>query len=149
MAYITVAEVNAWLEATKSNVTSLETELESSIATQVLGRLTNSYDVTTWTDNTNTPKLVRKIIAMLYAGWYYDKIYSETSDTNDYALRLKAEAEKLLDAISAGTIDLAEVAGLPAISQPSFFPTDASSSASPTNDDPSVGDAKFLMGSVF
>lgn len=149
MAHITLSEAQAWLEGTKLTLPSLDIELEAQTSSEVLGRVSQAYDVSGWTNSSNTPRLVRKIISMLYAGWYYDRAYSETDDTNDYALRLKAAADALLESIVAGITDLEEVPGDPTIGNPAFFPTDESTANSPTRDNPSDGPAAFSMGMRF
>lgn len=108
---IVVGEAQAWLETTKANLGSdLDAELEESVATQVLARVGLSYDTSTWTTPEFTPKLIRKIIAMKYASWYYQRQYSEDSDNaNDYALLLNAQAEVLLAGIVEGKLDVPEV----------------------------------------
>jgi hypothetical protein len=153
MAHVTLLEVQAWLEGTKLTLSSLDASLEEEISNQVLARLAMAYpnDYVTWTNETTTPKLVRSIIAMMYAGWFYDRQYSENPEDNSYADRLRAAAQSLLDGILAGTIDIIEVAGLPLIGQPLFYPTDASSApdAVPTLADPAAGPAAFSMGKIF
>jgi hypothetical protein len=107
---IVVGEAQAWLETTKANLGSdLDADLEESIATQVLARVGLSYDTSTWVTPESTPKLIRKIIAMKYASWYYQRQYSEDSETaNDYALLLNAQAETLLAGVVDGSLDLPE-----------------------------------------
>jgi len=88
---------------------------------------------------------------MMYAGWHYDVTYSENPEENSFADRLRATAQELIEGIISGAIDLVEVPGLPTISQPAFYPTDASSApdAFPTLADPSAGPASFSMGKIF
>jgi hypothetical protein len=121
-------EVQAWLENTRAHLDDLEDELEVSIATQVLSRLAHSYDITVWTTPETTPQLVRTIIAMKYASWYYQRSYSEDSDTaNDYALLLNANAETLIEGIISGANKLPEVEGVAnpeTLNQPTFYPND-------------------------
>lgn len=150
MAFIEPVDVQAWLEGTKLEVGNLDAALEDQIASEVLGRIsTASYDVTGWTDSTNTPKLVKKVMAMLYAGWFYDREYSETSDTNDYALRLKQAAEALITGIILGTTDIGEVVGVSSLGDPLFFPNDASSALTANQYDVGDGPAAFSMGTRF
>lgn len=150
MAHITEDDAQAWLEESKLEVGTLDAVMESQIASEVLGRIsTAAYDVTGWTDSTTTPILVKKVIAMLYAGWFYDKVYSETSDTNDYALRLKAWAETLIMGIIGGATDIGEVPGVSSLGDPIFFPTDASSARSSNEFETGDGPASFSMGTRF
>lgn len=128
---IEISEAQAWLETTKANLgTDLDAELEESIATQVLARVGLSYDTSAWIDPATTPKLVRKVIAMKYASWFYQRQYSEDSDSmNEYALLLNAQAEVLLDGIVSGANDLPEVEGIGGTlgaGSPSFWPNDDS-----------------------
>lgn len=153
MGHITVAEVQSWLEETKLTLTSISTEREAQIAAQVIARVVSAYPeaAPTWIDEATTPRLIRSIIAMMYAGWYYDTQYSENPDDNTYADRLRKAADDLIAGIIAGTIDITEVEGLPTIGQPVFYPTDASSApdAKPTLEDPSAGPPMFSIGKVF
>ena len=150
-AHISLAEAQAWLESTKLTLSTLDDAIEVQISSQVLSRLAAAYpvDVLTWVSAATTPQLVRSIISMFYAGWCYDRQYSENPDDNSYADRLRAWAEQLLMGIIGGIIDIPEVPGLPTIGEPVFFPTDASSAACPTSTNPSDGGPKFLMGKVF
>jgi len=149
--HITLAEAQAWLETTKLSLPKLDDELEDQIATMVFGRLVIVYPdaVVTWVDAPSTPKLVRKIIAMYYAGWYYDRQYSETADSNDYADRLRKMADDLIEGLISGAIDIIEIPGMPPTSEPEFFPTDVSSANLPSDMFPSDGPPKFTMGKVF
>lgn len=150
MANVTESEVQAWLEESKLEVGTLDEEMESQISSEVLGRLASAtYDTVGWTDSASTPKLVKKIISMLYAGWFYDREYSETADTNDYALRLKAAAEMLMLGIIAGTTDIGEIPGTSTHNELVFFPTDASSANAYNESEVGDGPAAFSMGTRF
>lgn len=155
MPHILVGEAQAWLNDNKldlgASFTTDQTELEDQISTQVLSRLDSRFDVSTWTDNSNTPALVRTIIAMLFVAWYYDQVYSDDEEANAYAALLRQYAEANIEAILNGSQVLVEVdpdttadLGLPA-----FFPNDLSSSQEPTTENPSDGGPSFLMGQVF
>lgn len=152
MARVTVSEIQAWLEPTKLTLGPLsatDQELLLHLEEEVLVRLTSVYTVTTWTDETNTPKIVRTIISKKFASWVVDKKYSENQEEgNDYAARLDANAEMLLTGLTENIIEIpGETASNP--NTPSFYPTDASSAMEPTRDDPSLGPARFSMGKVF
>lgn len=153
MAHITIAEAQAWLESTKLTLPSLDTEQEAQIASQVIARVVSAYpeEALTWIDDASTPRLIRSIIAMMYAGWFYDKTYSENPEDNSYADRLRQMAEELIEGIVSGVIDIIEVEGLPSIGSPVFYPTDFSSrpDAKPTKEDPSAGPPLFSMGKIF
>jgi hypothetical protein len=148
VAHITVAEAQAWAEGTKLTIPSLDTALEGHLAGEVLARLSSAFDTTTWTDAVLTPSLVRTIISKLYVAWLYDRQYSEDIEQgNNYADRLKINAEMLMTGLLDGTIELP---GLPDIAgSPIYYPTDASSALEPTEDDPSLGPAAFSMGMRF
>jgi hypothetical protein len=85
---------------------------------------------------------------MFYAGYYYLRTYSEDEDTSNYGMFLIRQAQTLLSGLIAGTIAITE---LPTsdVGQPAFYPTDASSAQCPTREDPSLGGAKFSMGTIF
>lgn len=149
MARITVEEVRGWVEVTKLNVQDLDLNFLPQLESEVFAKLGTVYDTTTWVDPASTPDIVRVIITKLYAGWIYDRAYSENqAESNPYAAMLKENAGMLIQGLIDGTI---EVPGVPATSNPnpSFYPNDASSAMEPTSDDPSLGPAKFSMGRVF
>lgn len=129
MPYLTAAEVQPWLESTKLRIDSNDGLPEEPIqAAIVLGRLSQRFDVTTWTDDTNTPYLVRVIIGMRVAAMKYNAAYSETSEDegNPYADKLMQMSEDLLIGIYDGSVILPDpgviIAGTGTIL---FFPTDA------------------------
>lgn len=149
MVRITVEEVRGWVETSKLNPTDLDLNFLPQLETEILAKLGTVYDTTTWLDATTTPAIVRVIITKLYAGWIYDRAYSENqSETNPYAAMLKENAGMLIQGLIDGTI---EIPGVPATSSPdpSFYPNDASSAMEATVDDPSLGPARFSMGRVF
>lgn len=148
--YITVDEANAYADKNKLIVTSVDIDLETSQAALLFAKLGQVYDVSTWVSDTTTPSLVRKVLAMYYTGWFYLRTYSEDEDTSTYGQMLIRQADELLAGIVAGTLVLSDVS-VPAINpdQPSFYPTDGSSSLTPTYEDRSLGDAKFSMGTIW
>lgn len=161
MAHIVVSDVQAWLENTKANLTQLDTALEIQISNQVLSELADTYNdptfgVPTWVDQNTTPELVKQCIAMLYAGWYYDRQFAEmvTTTGTSYGEILRAQAEILIAGIIDSSIILAEVEpNMPAVA-PVFYPSDISSTwdakrANTVPEDLSLGPARFGMGKVF
>ena len=153
MAYVTKEEVNAWLEPTKLSVTTIEVELETQVANMIMGQLGGSFDTSVWTNNTNTPKLIRTIIAMHYAAWVTDRAFSDSSDElNAYAQLLRSMADANIAGLIAGVLtydDIPPTGDGTDISSPAFFPNDLSSSQKPTADSPHDGPAVFQMGQVF
>jgi hypothetical protein len=151
MANISVADAQAWAELTKLTLSALDADLEAQVSTQVLSRIAQAYDVSGWTTTSNTPKLVKNIIAMTYVSWLYSRQYSEDeTGSNEYAIRLLAYAETLILGIISGANDLDETPEqVGPTTVPLFYPTDASSALEPSTDDPSLGPAKFTMGTVW
>lgn len=151
MSLILIADARAWAEQTKMGAATqtLNVDLLSQIESEVLATLSSSVDTTTWTSDTNTPPLVKTVIARLYISWLIDKHYSEDEDLNAYAGRLAAGAHALLAGIVSGDVEIPGVVNSLGSGQPSFYPNDASSSQRATYDDPSLGPAKFSMGSIF
>ena len=160
MAHISLAEANAWVESTKLTFTSANNRFNGELAGQnaqlVLSRLRPVFGkdvVATWTNDTNTPKLVRTIIAMYYVAAEYDKHYSDDVDdsVNNYATILRRLADQNMQGLIDGSVTLEEVPGGNAgQGVPVFFPTDASSdNRIGFHTDPSDGGPAFLMGTVF
>lgn len=149
MARVSIQEVQAWLETTKLTLSSLDTDFLSQLETMVLARIATAYDVSGWTTTSNTPQIVRTVIAMKYAAWYYRKVYSEDEGTdNEYAQLLDAGAEALISGIVSGSVAVVEVTATTA-GQPAFYPTDASTALEPTSDDLSLGPPAFSVGRIF
>ncbi|SRR6266487_3629 len=149
MARISVDDVKAWVESTKLNPQALDLDQLSQIEEEIFARINSIYDVSGWIDRASTPRLIQVIIAKSYTGWLYDKFYSENqSDSNHYASLIKMNAETLILGILDGTIEIPGViASNPASA--SFYPNDASSALIPTDQDMSLGPAKFSLGKVF
>jgi len=150
MPLITVDDVRGWVESSKLNIQTLDLDFLPQLEAEVLARLGTVYDVTGWVDPASTPRLVRVIITKMYAGWTYDKFYSENqSERNEYAAMLKDNAEMLILGLVDGTIEIPEIPGGSANTGPSFYPNDASSAQAPTAEDPSLGPARFSLGRTF
>jgi hypothetical protein len=158
-AHITATQVQTWLETTKLTISSIEPGLEAQVAGEALGRLTQTYSefVPLWVDASTTPEVVQQAIAMIYAGWLYDRAYSEVMAQlpgTSYGVTLRKWGNSLLADIIKGTVSIAEIEpNQPAVA-PVFYPTDASSTidAWRTNTDPndlSLGPGAFGTGKVF
>lgn len=151
MGNIVVGEAQVWCERTKLDLGSqLDGELEVQIASHVVARIATVYDTSSWTTSTSTPQIVKTIIAMSYAAWMYDRLYSDDNDdTNAYADKLRATADAMLANILDGTTEIPGIDPTSDSGAPSFYPTDGSSALEPTTDDPSLGPARFSMGTIF
>lgn len=149
MLRVTLNEVQAWVEPTKIPITALDTELLAQLEEEVLVQLTSQYNVSSWIDPDTTPKIVKVIIAKMYASFHIDRAYSENQDGgNDYAARLMANATTLLTGLVDGSFELPGITPTNP-STASFFPTDLSSAQEPTSDNPEFGGPYFSLGRVF
>jgi len=158
VAHINASDAQAWVESTKLPINSIDTNLEAQVAGEVLGNLTETYGefVPEWTDATNTPLIVRQVIAMIYTSWIYDRAYSEV-ETNgqmtSYGATLRGWAETLLQNIIRGSVSIAEITPNEPAVAPVFYPNDASDALDPRFyswcGDQSVGPAKFTIDQVF
>jgi hypothetical protein len=150
MSHITVANAQAWTEKTKLDLgATLDGELEDQLSLQVLAKVAGTVDTSTWVDQSTTPRIIKSVIAMLYAATWYRRTYSEESDTPTYADILQGMAENLLEGILAGTVDIVEITTDDTISEAQSYPTDTSSALSPTVDDPSLGPNAFSMSTIW
>jgi hypothetical protein len=157
VAHISVSDAQAYATPRKLDLgTSLDGDLENSVATQVLAQLHSAYNTTTWVDESTTPVLVQSIIGMYYVAWYYQRTYAEDTGTATYADRLLRWAQMLINGILAGNTALVDVpVGSSTYGEAAFYPNDQSSRTDPNNldiTDPergSVGPAYFTMGQVF
>lgn len=150
MARVQLSEVQAWLEAAKLTLVTLDEELLSQLEEEILVQLSPTYSVGSWISPVTTPKIVRVVIAKTYASFVIDRAYSENQDGgNDYAARLMANANMLMTGLMNGSIDIPDVPANNSQSSPSFFPTDVSSSQEPTSENPEFGGPYFSLGRVF
>jgi hypothetical protein len=157
VARISVSDAQAYATPRKLDLgTSLDGDLEASVATQVLAQVQSAYDTATWVDESTTPALIQSIIGMYYVAWYYQRTYAEDTGTATYADRLLRWAQMLINGILAGNIALTDApADATPYGTPAFYPTDQSSATHPEDldiTDPergSVGPAYFTMGTVF
>jgi hypothetical protein len=148
--HITLAEARAWLEPTKLTLSTLDSELEAQVATQVFAQLLGTFDTTTWVNAGSTPKAIRTMISMYYVAWTYDKHYSDDAENNAYADKLRRYADIMLAQLIAGTLELEELPDANiGVSSPSFFPNDESSAREPSDLSPSDGPPSFTMGTRF
>lgn len=149
MARITPTDAQGWADSVKLDLSPLDAALVSQLETEIIARLSSVYDTSTWLDDSTTPSLVKVIIAKTYVSWIYDRAYSENqNEGNDYAALLRLNAEMLITGLVEGTIDIPGVTPIGS-GTPGFYPNDASSAMEPTDEDPSLGPAKFSMGKRF
>lgn len=154
MSRVTTSEIQAWLEPTKLSITAPNLDLLEHMEEEVLVRISTAYDVSGWTDVSSTPKIVRTIISKLYASFFIDRAYSENQEeNNDYAQKLKDNAEMLITGIVGGLIPIPDVpggnGGNTTVDRAAFYPTDSSSAQKPTSDNPSLGGPYFSLGKSF
>lgn len=149
----TSAEVQAWVSSNRITVT--DDDLVEQIEDMVLARLETAFDTSGWTTSSNTPDLVRQVIALLNAGLILRRYYSDQDDGVPYADKLEAMAEAMLMKIESGQLTL--TIGTVAVSQttmdaasdaagPVFFPTEAERL---DDSDDAQHTIKFAMGEVF
>jgi hypothetical protein len=151
MARILLADAQAWAEGTKMSLGALDAALLAQVESQVVAELDSSFDVTTWVNDTNTPAIVKSVIAMLYVSWVYDRQYSEDQEQgNDYAALLRGQAASLISGLKDGSIIIpGQSPDTGPSDTPVFFPTDASSALPATPLQPELGPASFHMGVIF
>lgn len=149
MAHFTVAEAQAWAESTKLPVTTINADLEQAVTNLVFGQLRLLFPVTTWTNESATPPLIRTILAMNYIAAVYEKHYAQEEEAAAYAATLRNLASASIAGLLSGNVTMDEYVLPVDTGQPTFFPNDLSSALEPTTDSPSDGGPAFMMGSVF
>jgi hypothetical protein len=110
MALFTVEDARAWGEPTKLPMVELQADLSAQVETHVLARLGSEYAVNDWSTSSNTPKLVRSLMAMYYVAWLYERAHAEDDPASEYSLRLLAMAERALTSILDGSMVLVDLA---------------------------------------
>ncbi len=149
---ITVADVQVWLEPSKLHLDTDDSLAEEIPASEiVLSKLAARFDTSLWLDETDTPMLVRQIIAMLVASFRYNSIYSETDDAgNPYADKLESMVDNLIMGIVDGSIELIDepLQGPSVEGTLAFFPTDTTGANDLDPFGPEEG-VRFKIGRVF
>lgn len=114
-ALISIDDAKVWLSQTKAPITTIEDELADQLSTTVVGAVSARYSTDTWVDEDTTPLLIRRIISMFYAGYYYHRTFSNDSEPGAYGDRLLADAQTLLNGIVDGTIDIPSDVSIPVV----------------------------------
>lgn len=112
---INETDVNAWLEQQKTQVTEIEDALAGQIADTVIGSVSQRYRVGSWLAPESTPLLIKRIISMFYAGYFYHRTFSNDSEPGVYGDRLLADAQVLLDGVVNGTINIPSDVSIPVL----------------------------------
>ena len=154
MSYVNSAQVQSWLQINKYDILPAEgvnVEQEQMAAEYILAFLEQRYDTSTWTNNTNTPGMVLRMIAMLVAAYTLRKAISEDDGESAYSTWLEERVRLLLEGLVSGTIDLPGVdpdPNAPAAASIAFFPTDAATEL--WKDDPTAegGAARWFTSQV-
>ncbi|HNV18271.1 MAG TPA: hypothetical protein PKJ52_01360 [Rectinema sp.] len=116
--YLTPQSVLAWSNGDKVTwATSIDTDLDSQIASQVLAKAARAFDITSWVDKNTTPQLILSIIAMNYAGRKFQEMYGEDSLNSDYGTALITDANNMLENLISGDLILLDEDLIPTESQ--------------------------------
>lgn len=129
MAHVGVRDVQNFLEQTKLKIESVDPDLDDLYSAETFAKLAPvGFPVELWTEEDETPIIVRGIIARFIAAQIWERHYSENSDEPAwYSNSLRLEANALIAGLIAGEISLVDV--IPPIEvgsfgDPSFWPTD-------------------------
>lgn len=106
MAILTLTQANGWADGQKLVLSSIDSELEAQIVSQVFGAVSEKYSTVTWLSATSTPKLIVSIISMMYVGYLFHRTYSTDSDPGLYGTLLIDKAETLLKGVVDGNVAL-------------------------------------------
>lgn len=107
-AVVTVADIQEFLEPSQLVIDSVPAGIEESQRQIVFGRLRRRFDVDSWTNSGNTPKVVRTAIAMLVASVLDTRAHaSSNGETATYANDLRTWAYDLINDLVDGIIELA------------------------------------------
>jgi hypothetical protein len=157
-------DANAWLDNTKLRFTDNDQaapwaqnadQVVIAALSQVFPDHATLWDVNPGPGQEPTPSLVREIVGLLMASYYYEAKYSEiTNHASSYSRHLEARANDLLDGLRTGLVVLTDVdyVSSTALAQGDFWPNDATLV---TSDNPQVGldegdpDRRFTMDVVF
>lgn len=107
-AVITVADLQEWIEPTQLTLTAVPELIEESQRHIIFARLRPRFDVDSWTNSINTPKLVRTAIAMLVTSVLNNRANaSANSDVSTYSADLRMWAYDICNDLVDGVAELA------------------------------------------
>ena len=155
MSYVTLPQVQAWLNLTKFSLlpSHFDEEQANLAADKILGWLEQRYDTSTWTDDETTPRMVRTLIAMLTASFTLRKAVSEDDGVTTYCDWLEDRVYKIVEGLVDGGIDLPGVdpdPTAPASASAEFYPNNASTQLWKDEGDVEGASARwFTMQKVF
>jgi len=136
MSYLSVSEIQSWLQATKHVISAVDTNLEEAAFEKIVGKVGRRYDTSTWVDTATTPTMIINLMAMQVAADEYRKWVSENRGEPDYSDSLDERIMRLCEGIADGSIILFdgsdEISPSPDTSlggTPAGFPTDAATEA--------------------
>ena len=149
MSYLSTAQVQAWLQKTKYKISSVESDFEIMAKEYIFGQLSQRYDISLWTNGTNTPALVMHLLAMQVASYELRRAGSEEDGRTTYADYLDKRVADMISGILSGSTILI---GVPEIdlglgAGPEFFPAEGSELLDPT--DINFAPRYFTMGQLF
>ncbi len=133
MALITIDDVQSWFTDDRLSLDGGDKlPEETNVSAEVLATVSTRYDITTWVDDTTTPRLIRSVISARVAAIRYSKHYADQLDEIVYADWLNDWAMNILEGIVNGTIPLLDVptddlTAAQEAASAAFYPTDASS----------------------
>jgi hypothetical protein len=145
MAYISLSEAQQWFEGTRLTLTALDLELEASAMEMVQSHLRSRYTTDGWTNISTTPTVIRKIISLLHAAWYFNRTLMESVEMDtgsSYGDRLESLAMSLLGGVAGGSIAIPGEEPLVSATAMAFYPTDDTTAAGTTPQ-------AFQMSAVF
>jgi hypothetical protein len=129
MSYVTLAQVQSWLQQDKYDIQldGILVDQELLAADKIIATLEQRYNTAGWTDNTNTPGMVLRMIAMLVASFILRKAISQDDGIATYCDWLESRVDALLAGLIDGSIDLPGVdpdPDAPLSGSIVFYPTD-------------------------
>lgn len=150
-AFVTIPEVQQWLDPSRLTLAFIDEELEETARIKVFSTLADKYVTEDWVSAVTTPDLIRKIIALLVASWTYRRTYAEDGGDSSYAGYLELSANRLLGGLLEGSINLPDDETIQSSSYPSFWPTDLATAYADEYDPGSefAAPRAFTMGKVF
>lgn len=159
MALVSLNDLQGWAGTVanpKIKATDIPPGLIDAGEGHVLSAVRDKFDVSTWTDESDTPGFIRTIISMWVVGWHYNSVYNEdssiTGGRETFGDKLINYADALITGLIDGTYELdSDTDAVLTTSQPSFWPTDTATTVAENSGQDADGAAvrHFSSGMVF
>jgi hypothetical protein len=107
MAILENADVQAFVDETKFEVTAIPDGLEANAVSLIFGILRKKFDTTLWVDALTTPHNVKVALALMVCSWWYTgQVGADAVSADAFARDLRDQAYFIAHSLNDGQMEL-------------------------------------------